>query len=130
MVQIPKAALPQTTSGKRVTAASFHYHPSWLTSHCAYASLPSHSHRQVHSAWAGYYEHNEFDSNGVIGFLPEVPNLLHVGGFSGHGLQHAAAAGRAAAEILADGELTTLDLRRLTPTRILDGEPLLEDYIV
>ncbi|XP_061417533.1 LOW QUALITY PROTEIN: FAD-dependent oxidoreductase domain-containing protein 1 [Lethenteron reissneri] len=92
--------------------------------------VPAFQSLKVHSAWAGYYEHNEFDSNGVIGFLPEVPNLLHVGGFSGHGLQHAAAAGRAAAEILADGELTTLDLRRLTPTRILDGEPLLEDYIV
>ena len=55
---------------------------------------------------------NTIDQNGIIDFHPELRNVLMVNGFSGHGLQHAPAAGRAAAELLdsPDHKFRTLDL--------------------
>eukprot|EP00522_Entomoneis_paludosa_P014921 CAMPEP_0172454042 /NCGR_PEP_ID=MMETSP1065-20121228/11148_1 /TAXON_ID=265537 /ORGANISM="Amphiprora paludosa, Strain CCMP125" /LENGTH=55 /DNA_ID=CAMNT_0013206303 /DNA_START=1 /DNA_END=168 /DNA_ORIENTATION=+ len=54
-----------------------------------------------------------------------------VNGFSGHGLQHSPASGRAAAELLDHGKFTTLDLSLFNFERVLDGgEPVLELGIV
>lgn len=40
---------------------------------------------KVKSAWAGYYEYNTFDENGIIGAHPYYNNLYIATGFSGHG---------------------------------------------
>lgn len=40
---------------------------------------------KVQSAWAGYYEYNTFDENGIIGLHPAYHNLYMAAGFSGHG---------------------------------------------
>ena len=40
---------------------------------------------KVQSAWAGYYEYNTFDENGIIGLHPAYHNLYIASGFSGHG---------------------------------------------
>ncbi len=80
--------------------------------------------------WAGYYEYNTFDQNGVVGAHPDCPNLIHAAGFSGHGIQHSPATGRGVAELVAHGRFTTLDLSPLGFGRILRGEPLVERNIV
>lgn len=82
------------------------------------------------SAWAGYYEMNSFDHNGLVGALPECPNLLLACGFSGHGLQHAPGVGRGVAELIAYGEYRSLDLAPLSPTRIAAGQPYRELNVI
>ena len=55
---------------------------------------------------------NTIEQNGIIDFHPKLRNVLMVNGFSGHGSQHAPAAGRAAAELLdsLDHKFWTMDL--------------------
>ncbi|XP_063799772.1 FAD-dependent oxidoreductase domain-containing protein 1 isoform X2 [Pseudophryne corroboree] len=85
---------------------------------------------KVKSAWAGYYDYNTYDQNGVIGIHPSVQNLYFACGFSGHGLQHAPAVGRAVAELLIYGYFKTLDLGDFNFQRFLFKQPLLESNIV
>ncbi len=82
------------------------------------------------SAWAGYYELNTFDYNGIVGSHPEVPNLIFANGFSGHGLQQSPAVGRGVAELIAHGGYRTLDLSPLAFERIAANRPLLEKNVV
>ncbi|KAL7564111.1 hypothetical protein ACA910_012383 [Epithemia clementina (nom. ined.)] len=66
---------------------------------------------KVQNSWCGMYEYNILDQNGIIDFHPELTNVLMVNGFSGHGLQHSPASGRAAAELLQyNGKFQSLDL--------------------
>jgi FAD-dependent oxidoreductase domain-containing protein 1 len=80
--------------------------------------------------WAGYYEYNTFDQNGVIGAHPDCPNLIHAAGFSGHGIQHSPATGRGVAELVAHGGFAALDLSPLGFGRIIENRPLVERNIV
>jgi glycine/D-amino acid oxidase-like deaminating enzyme len=81
------------------------------------------------SAWAGHYEFNWFDHNGVVGPHDEIPNLLFATGFSGHGLQHAPATGRGIAELIVHGGYETLDLSPLGYMRVRAGQPLQETIV-
>ena len=45
-------------------------------------------------------------------------------GFSGHGLMHAPAVGRAVKEMILDSGFRSIDLARLSWRRVLDGRPL------
>ncbi|KAA8586584.1 hypothetical protein FQN60_000420 [Etheostoma spectabile] len=85
---------------------------------------------KVRSAWAGFYDYNTFDQNGIIGMHPLINNMYFATGFSGHGLQHSPAVGRSVAELILDGNFTTLDLSGLGFRRILAKEPMLERNIV
>ena len=40
---------------------------------------------KVKSGWAGFYEYNTFDENGIVGPHPYYHNLYIASGFSGHG---------------------------------------------
>jgi FAD-dependent oxidoreductase domain-containing protein 1 len=80
--------------------------------------------------WAGYYDYNTFDQNAVVGPTPGIDNLILANGFSGHGLQHAPAVGRAIAEWLTTGRYVSLDLSPLGYERIAKGRPLREDNII
>jgi glycine/D-amino acid oxidase-like deaminating enzyme len=94
------------------------------------ARAPAFEAIRVQASWAGYYEMNLFDHNGVIGPHPDAPNLIHAAGFSGHGMQHAPAVGRGVAELVATGRYQTLDLSPLAFTRLVEGRRLVERNVV
>jgi glycine/D-amino acid oxidase-like deaminating enzyme len=94
------------------------------------ARVPAFESVKVTNAWAGYYDYNTLDQNAVIGPHPEVPNFYFANGFSGHGAQQAAAAGRAIAELIGHGAFQTLDLTRLGYARIVNNAPLPERNVI
>lgn len=95
-----------------------------------HARCPGFDAVKVLRAWAGHYDYNRLDQNALLGALPAVPNLYFATGFSGHGLQQAAAVGRGMAELILHGAWQTLDLSDLSITRILTGTPLIERAVV
>uniref|UniRef100_A0A3Q3JI06 FAD-dependent oxidoreductase domain-containing protein 1 n=1 Tax=Monopterus albus TaxID=43700 RepID=A0A3Q3JI06_MONAL len=92
--------------------------------------VPAFEKLKVTSAWAGFYDYNTFDQNGIIGDHPVINNMYFATGFSGHGLQQSPAAGRAVAELILDGNFKTLDMRGLGFRRIMAQEPILERNIL
>lgn len=91
--------------------------------------IPAMEELRLERSWAGHYEVNALDHNGVIGFHDEIANLLLCTGFSGHGVMHAPAAGRGVAELLTRGRYTSLDLSPLGYHRIRSGNPLPESIV-
>ncbi|WP_048437820.1 FAD-binding oxidoreductase [Caenimonas sp. SL110] len=86
---------------------------------------------KCHRTWAGLYEECELDGNAVIGrWNNGLANLLVVAGFSGHGMMHAPAAGRAIAELVVHGSYQTLDLTRLGYERVEQNQPYRETGII
>ncbi len=85
---------------------------------------------RLRSAWAGYYEMNGFDHNGLAGALPGWDNVWTACGFSGHGMQQAPAVGSALAAQVAGGSSSAPPLDALSPQRLLDGRPLIEANII
>ena len=94
------------------------------------ARVPAFEAVKVLNAWAGYYDFNTLDQNAIIGPHPELTNLLFANGFSGHGAQQGAAAGRAVAELIVHGAFKTIDLTRLGYTRIAANAPLIERNVI
>ncbi|EDW01995.1 GH21750 [Drosophila grimshawi] len=92
--------------------------------------VPAFESLKVQSSWAGYYEHNTFDANGIIGRHPHYGNLYIATGFSGHGIQQTPAVGRAIAELILDGKYGALDLSRLGFERLVAQQRMLEVNIV
>ena len=85
---------------------------------------------RVQRAWAGHYDVNLLDHNMIVGAHPDLDQLLFANGFSGHGLQHAPAVGRALSELVLHGSFRSLDLSRLGWQRMLSNRPLPELNVV
>lgn len=94
------------------------------------ARVPAFEALRVRSAWAGYYEMNTFDHNGLAGALPGWCNAYTACGFSGHGMQQAPAVGSALAALVAGGRSDAPDLEALSVQRLGDGRPLLERVVI
>jgi len=62
--------------------------------------LPALADAAVSHAWAGLYEMTP-DHNAIIGPSSDVEGFYTIAGFSGHGFQHAPAAGRILADVIA-----------------------------
>ncbi|WP_158922562.1 FAD-binding oxidoreductase [Acidisphaera sp. S103] len=82
---------------------------------------------KMKGGWVGHYDMNLLDGNPVIDRLPTLPNFIVAAGFSGHGLQHGPAVGRAVKEMILDGGFRSIDLSRFNYRRILDNAPLPDD---
>jgi len=81
--------------------------------------------------WSGLYEQNELDGNPVIGNWPgHADNFFVIAGFSGHGMMHAPAAGRAVAELIVKRRFETIDLSRLGYARVAANQPYAERGIL
>ncbi|HEX6290659.1 MAG TPA: FAD-dependent oxidoreductase [Herpetosiphonaceae bacterium] len=72
--------------------------------------------------WAGLYEMSP-DKHALLGPAPGVENFYLVNGSSGHGVMHAPALGQLLAEIMLDGQASTLDTYALRPSRFAEGQP-------
>ncbi len=94
------------------------------------ARIPAFVALRVRSAWAGYYEMNAFDHNGVVGAVPGWSNAFIACGFSGHGMQHAPALGQALATRIATGHDGALDLAALAPERLQGSARLIEHNVI
>jgi FAD-dependent oxidoreductase domain-containing protein 1 len=94
------------------------------------ARVPAFEEAKVINAWAGFYDYNTLDQNGVIGAYPMMSNFYVASGFSGHGLQQGYASGRAIAELITAGKFVTIDLTRFGYERIAARRPLLELNII
>lgn len=94
------------------------------------ARVPAFEALRITGAWAGYYEYNRFDQNGLVGRLPGSERAFIACGFSGHGMQQAPAVGRGIAELIATGGYSTLDLAPLSPARIAANTPLVERNVI
>ncbi len=85
---------------------------------------------KLQSAWAGFYDFNPIDHNGIVGRHPDVTNLVFANGFSGHGLQQSPAVGRGVAELISHGEYRSLDLTRFAYERFAAGQLIIEKNVV
>ncbi len=77
---------------------------------------------------AGLYE-NTPDHHAILGGC-DMPGLYFACGFSGHGVMHSPATGRAVAEIILDGEATFMDVSSLSFDRFAKGELLNETSFI
>jgi len=92
--------------------------------------VPAFEAAKVVNSWAGYYEYNTFDQNGIVGRHPELDSIVFATGFSGHGIQQSPAVGRAVAELIVHGSYRTLDLSPFGYERISAGRPVRELNVV
>jgi FAD-dependent oxidoreductase domain-containing protein 1 len=97
---------------------------------CA-ARVPAFEALKLRREWAGLYDENELDGNMILGSVPGGIENFHLAcGFSGHGLMHAPAVGRALSEIIVKGRFETIDLSRMGYQRVLDRAPYREKGIL
>ena len=99
--------------------------------HAAAHRFPPLEAAKCHRTWSGLYEQCELDGNPIIGnWKGQLDNFFVITGFSGHGMMHAPAAGRAIAELIVHGAFQTLDLTRFGYDRVVRGEPYPEAGIL
>ncbi|WP_076999513.1 FAD-binding oxidoreductase [Variovorax sp. KK3] len=91
--------------------------------------IPAMEELRLNRAWAGHYEVNTLDHNGVVGAHDELRNLIFATGFSGHGVMHAPAVGRGVAELIVAGAFQSIDMTPLGWARIRSSTPLVESIV-
>jgi glycine/D-amino acid oxidase-like deaminating enzyme len=127
----------QILSGKSRKEEPPGFNFTWDRNYFNEVIWPSLAHRiplfdqlKIVSGWAGLYEVNQWDSNGIIGVHPEVRGFYMAVGFSGHGFQQAPAVGKALSEKIRLGRYETIDVRPLGYERILEGKKMLEEEVI
>lgn len=85
----------------------------------AVARCPKLGDAEIARGWAGIRTLTP-DGSAILGPAPGVPGLLLAVGMSGHGITHAPAVGRVLAELILDGEATSLPLEPFRADRFAD----------
>ncbi len=83
----------------------------------------------LRKSWSGLYEVTP-DHHAVVGPVPSLPGLFVASGFSGHGVMHAPAAGRAVAEMILRGRSETVDVAPLSLERFARGALIHETMVL
>lgn len=78
--------------------------------------------------WAGLVELTP-DHHPLLGRVAGYDDLVVATGFSGHGVMHAPVTGTLIAELLLDGQATTLDIAPLSPLRFAEGRPIATSHL-
>ena len=84
---------------------------------------------KVKNQWAGWYDYNTADQNGIVGYHGGVENMVLGNGWSGHGMQMGLGVGRHLAEVI-EGADCSVDLNRFRVQRFEEGEEIFEEGIV
>ena len=93
--------------------------------------IPPMEELKLERVWRGHYARSQFDLSPYFGAASTGPeNFLLANGFSGHGIMHAPATGRALAELIVDGRFESVDLSCFSYERLLRDEPYRELGIV
>jgi FAD-dependent oxidoreductase domain-containing protein 1 len=93
--------------------------------------IPAFESLKLKREWVGLYDECELDGNMILGNWPgQLDNFYVACGFSGHGLMHAPAVGRALAELILHGKFQTLDLSRMGTQRVIHHAPYAESGII
>ncbi len=97
----------------------------------AFARFPWFADEELDAAasWFGYYEMSP-DHNAILGASPDAGGWFDAAGFSGHGVQHAPAVGRAIREEVVDGRSTTIDIDPLRIGRFRAGDRRNERHVI
>jgi sarcosine oxidase subunit beta len=90
--------------------------------------LPALREAAITHSWAGLYEVTP-DANPLIGAVPDRQGFQVIAGFSGHGFQHAPAAGRILADLIA-GRDPRFDLAPFAPDRFAGRADGGERYVI
>lgn len=89
--------------------------------------IPQADELRLVSTWSGHYDQNRLDGQMILDrWTGELDNYYVATGFSGHGLMHAPAVGRALTELILHGAFQTIDLSRMGLRRVFDNEPYRE----
>jgi len=93
--------------------------------------LPAMQEIKLERSWRGHYARSTLDCSPILGTSPNGPaNFYMANGFSGHGIMHAPASGRAISELILHGEFQSIDLSCFGYQRIIDNKPCAEQGIV
>lgn len=93
--------------------------------------IPAMENLRLERSWRGHYERSSLDYSPFIGRCGDrLDNFILANGFSGHGIMHAPAAGRAVTELILHNDYTSIDLSCFSYQRIRDNKPYRELGIV
>jgi sarcosine oxidase, subunit beta len=102
----------------------------WELTHmeAAVRRLPLLEQAGVVSRWAGLYEVSP-DAHPILGGTP-LAGFYLITGFSGHGFMHGPICGLLLAEMIVDGQATTLDVSALRLSRFAEHQEIVEYNVV
>ena len=93
--------------------------------------IPAMEEIRLERSWRGHYARSRLDYSPILGrWDGGLENFMLANGFSGHGIMHAPATGRALTELILHGHYQSIDLGCFGYRRILENKPYREKGII